>query len=83
MSTTQGEPHTANVTGSTGSVISLPTIGGPPITLATVNVPVGIAVSGTTLYVTESTGNVVSLPTSGGTPTTIATGLSEPAGIAV
>ncbi|MFF0284099.1 hypothetical protein ACFYSW_27710 [Rhodococcus aetherivorans] len=47
--------------------------------------PLGLAVSGNTLYVSEGTdpGRVVSVPTTGGTPTVVATGLTYPYGMAL
>ncbi|WP_228002416.1 hypothetical protein [Nocardia australiensis] len=74
------------ITESTGRVVSVPTSGGIPTTLASgLSAPQGIAVSDNTLYITGNTanGSVISLPTIGGTPTTIATGLPNPGGIAV
>lgn len=75
---------TLYITSAIGPIWSVPVTGGTPTELAEVNVGVGIAVDGDTLYVTEQlTGTVYSLPVTGGTLTEIATGLSSPAGIDV
>ncbi|WP_067862015.1 hypothetical protein [Nocardia shimofusensis] len=75
---------TLYITSSVGPVWSVPVTGGTPTELAELNVGLGIAVDGDTLYLTEDqSGTVYSLPVTGGTLTEIATGLSSPAGIDV
>jgi hypothetical protein len=72
----------------TGSVMQAPLAGGTPVTLATMQyVPLGIAVSGQTVYWAEFTlsapGNIMSVPVGGGTAMTLVANVKDPFGIAV
>ncbi|HEY1696753.1 MAG TPA: hypothetical protein VGG39_31540 [Polyangiaceae bacterium] len=74
---------------NTGSVMQVANSGsGTPITLAgNQDVPLGITVSGTTVYWAEFTlsapGNIISAPVGGGSTTTLVANVTDPFGIAV
>jgi hypothetical protein len=72
----------------TGSVVQVAIAGGSPTTLASGQaVPLGIAVSGATVYWAEFTlsapGNIMSAPVGGGTPTTLVANVTDPFGLAI
>jgi hypothetical protein len=72
----------------TGSVMQVAISGGPPTTLASKqNIPLGIAVSGDTVYWTEYTlsapGSIDSAPVGGGVVTTLVGNVKDPFGLTV
>jgi hypothetical protein len=86
---TDGKTTSNGLLANTGSIVRVPTQGGTPVTLATLqNHPVSLGLDAAHLYWLDQgdlpdNGTVMSMPLGGGTPVTLASGQPDPQAIAV